>query len=105
MSYYIETYQVKEKLENEFLKDCRSFKKKSRIFGQTVKAKVNYNTNTLTCLVSTGIVRGDILFDPLNKFWITITLISKQTRYSNPKLSSNESIDLYVCKFKRVKEA
>ncbi len=105
MSYYIETSQLKERLQNEFLKECRPFKKKTKILGKIVKAKVDYYTNTLTCLASAGISRGDFLFDPLNKFWITITLISKKINYSNPKLSSNESIDLYVCKIKRVEEA
>ncbi len=103
MQYYHETI-TKESLEKEFLQSCQTLKKKSFLHSKEVKAKLNWSNHKLTCLSTSGIERGDILYDPINKLFIEITLIEKKNKkYPDDKHSSYIYTD--VCRFKRVEEA
>ena len=96
----------KERLEAEFLQGCQTLKKKSLLGSKEVKAKINWNSNRLTCLSSLNLQRGNILYDPINRMSIEISLIEKKRiKFPNEKLSSDDCIFLDVCRFKRVKEA
>lgn len=108
MSFFklLEDNSLTARLEKQFTNECVTLKKKGGfpLSNKSVSVKINWNKNELLCLPSTQLKRGDIIYDPYNKFSLKITFIAKR-QIDYPKNSGSlTQIKLDLCNFTRMKE-